>query len=71
MHLGATARAVTLSQEDEALALRAAAIVGVEVAGVDLIPSDRGPLLIEINASPGLEGIEKATKVDIAGAIIE
>ncbi len=71
MHLGATARAVTLSPEDEALALRAAAIVGVEVAGVDLIPSDRGPLLIEINASPGLEGIEKATKVDIAGAIIE
>jgi ribosomal protein S6--L-glutamate ligase len=71
MHLGATARAVTLSPEDEALALRAAAIVGVEVAGVDLIPSDRGPLLIEINASPGLEGIEKATEVDIAGAIID
>lgn len=71
MHRGATARAVTLSPEDEALALRAAAIAGVEVAGVDLLPSDRGPLLMEVNASPGLEGIENATKVDIAGAIVE
>ena len=71
MHRGATARAVTLSPEEEALAIRVATIVGVEVAGVDLLPSDRGPLIMEVNASPGLEGIEKATNVDIAGAIID
>ncbi|MEO0734424.1 MAG: RimK family alpha-L-glutamate ligase, partial [Bacteroidota bacterium] len=71
MHRGASARAVRLSAEDEALCLRAAAVTGVEIAGVDLIPSARGPLLMEVNASPGLEGIEGATKVDIAGAIID
>lgn len=71
MHRGATARQVELSPEDEALAIRTAQIVGVEVAGVDLIPSNRGPLLMEINASPGLEGIETHTGIDIAGAIIE
>ena len=51
--------------------LRTAATIGVEVAGVDLIDSKRGPLVMEVNASPGLEGIEGATGVDIAGAIIE
>ncbi len=71
MHRGATARQVELSPEEEALAIRAAQMVGVEVAGVDLIPSDRGPLVIEVNASPGLEGIETHTGIDIAGAIIE
>lgn len=71
LHRGATARPITLSAEEEALAVKAANIVGVEVAGVDLLPSQRGPLLMEVNASPGLEGIEKATEVDIAGAIIE
>lgn len=71
IHRGASATAVQLSGEDKDLCLRAAAALGVEVAGVDLIPSKRGPLLMEINASPGLEGIETATKVDIAGAIIE
>ncbi|MEM9258736.1 MAG: 30S ribosomal protein S6--L-glutamate ligase, partial [Bacteroidota bacterium] len=71
MHRGATAKPVKLSPADEALCLKAAAATGVEVAGVDLIPSSRGPLLMEVNASPGLEGIEGATKVDIAGAIID
>jgi ribosomal protein S6--L-glutamate ligase len=71
MHRGATARGITLSPEDEALAIRAADILGVEVAGVDLLPSNRGPLLMEVNASPGLEGIENATNIDIAGAIID
>lgn len=71
IHRGASAKAVKLSEADEALCLRAAKAIGVEVAGVDLIPSSRGPLLMEINASPGLEGIETATEVDIAGAIIE
>lgn len=71
IHRGASARAVQLSEKDKDLCLRAATALGVEVAGVDLIPSNRGPLLMEINASPGLEGIETATEVDIAGAIIE
>ena len=71
MHRGATARAFKLSDAEIELALKAARTVGVEVAGVDLIPSDRGPLLMEVNASPGLEGIETTTEVDIAGAIVE
>jgi ribosomal protein S6--L-glutamate ligase len=71
MHRGATAKAVHLSPDDKALAVQAARILGVEVAGVDLLPSDRGPLLMEVNASPGLEGIENTTGIDIAGAIIE
>ncbi|TXF90367.1 RimK family alpha-L-glutamate ligase [Neolewinella aurantiaca] len=71
MHRGATARQVELSAEDEALAIRAAKIVGVEVAGVDLIPSNRGHLIMEVNASPGLEGIETHTGIDIAGVIVE
>lgn len=71
MHRGATARPVELSPEDEAICIRSAKVLGVEVAGVDIIPSKRGPLLMEVNASPGLEGIEGATGIDIAGAIIE
>jgi ribosomal protein S6--L-glutamate ligase len=71
MHLGATAAAVELSPEDEKLCILAASVLGIEVAGVDLIPSSRGPLLMEVNASPGLEGIETATNIDIAGAIID
>lgn len=71
MHRGATAARATLTGEQTDLVLRTAATIGVEVAGVDLIDSKRGPLVMEVNASPGLEGIEGATGVDIAGAIIE
>ena len=71
IHRGATATALNPEELDTELILKAARTVGVEVAGVDLIPSRRGPLLMEINASPGLEGIEGVTKVDIAGAIVE
>lgn len=71
MHRGATARSVDLPAEDEALCIRSAAVLDVEVAGVDIIPGRNGPLLMEINASPGLEGIEGATGQDIAGAIID
>lgn len=71
MHRGATARPIKLSAADEALCIQSAKVLGVEVAGVDLIPSERGPLLMEVNASPGLEGIEGATEVDIAGEIID
>ena len=71
MHRGATARPIDLNAEDRDLCIRAARALGVEVAGVDLIPSHRGYLLMEVNASPGLEGIETTTGVDVAGAIIE
>jgi ribosomal protein S6--L-glutamate ligase len=49
----------------------AAKKMGLDVAGVDMLPSNRGPLIIEVNSSPGLEGIEEATKVDIAGRIFK
>lgn len=70
MHRGATARPVQLSEADRQLVLDTASTIGVEIAGVDLIPSARGPLVMEVNASPGLEGIEGATGIDIAGSII-
>ncbi|MEL6391526.1 MAG: RimK family alpha-L-glutamate ligase [Bacteroidota bacterium] len=71
MHLGATAREAELSEEECALALDVVQLLGLEIAGVDILRSRRGPLVMEVNASPGLEGIETATGVDIAGAIIE
>lgn len=70
LHLGGQARAVRLDEETSRLAVRAAQVHGLAVAGVDLLPSKRGPLLIEVNSSPGLEGIEQATGVDVAGAVI-
>jgi ribosomal protein S6--L-glutamate ligase len=71
LHRGATSEAIELSEEEVRLVLRVAELMELDVAGVDLIPSDRGPLVMEVNASPGLEGIENATGIDIAGAIIE
>lgn len=71
LHRGGVATAVEATAEDIAVAVRAAQVLGLGVAGVDLIRSDRGPLVLEVNASPGLEGIEAATGVDVAGAIVE
>jgi len=70
LHRGGTARAVRASEAEQATAVRAAAGLGLGIAGVDLIRSRRGPLVLEVNSSPGLEGIEEATGVDIAGRII-
>lgn len=70
IHRGATASKYTLSEQEVDIVLKTATAIGVEVAGIDLISSKRGPLVMEVNASPGLEGIEGATGVDIAGAII-
>ncbi len=67
---GATATIAKLSSEEQDIALRATKILGLSVAGVDILRSKRGPLVLEVNASPGLEGIEATTKVDIAGKII-
>jgi ribosomal protein S6--L-glutamate ligase len=71
LHRGGSARAVEATALEQEVAVRAARVVGLGVAGVDLIRSRRGPLVLEINSSPGLEGIEAATGVDIARAIVE
>ncbi|MEO5623468.1 MAG: 30S ribosomal protein S6--L-glutamate ligase [Dokdonella sp.] len=71
IHRGGTASAVILSTQEEVTAVRAAHLMGLGVAGVDLLRSRRGPLVLEVNSSPGLEGIEGASGVDVAGAIIE
>lgn len=71
VHQGGTAVKVKLSPEERTIAIRAAKTMGLKVAGVDLIRSNHGPLVLEINSSPGLEGVEKATGINIAGKIIE
>ncbi|HXG13069.1 MAG TPA: 30S ribosomal protein S6--L-glutamate ligase [Gemmataceae bacterium] len=71
IHRGGKARKVRLSAECRKTALAAARVLGLRVAGVDLIESKEGPMVMEVNSSPGLEGIEKATGVDVADAIIE
>ncbi|HEY9222004.1 MAG: 30S ribosomal protein S6--L-glutamate ligase [Lutibacter sp.] len=70
LHRGGTAELIKLSIDEENAALKAARIMGLGIAGVDILQSDRGPLILEVNSSPGLEGIEGATGVDIAGKII-
>ena len=71
LHLGGTAAIVRLRPDERALAVRAAKVMGLDVAGVDIIRSAHGPLVLEVNSSPGLNGIETSTGKDIAGAIIE
>ena len=71
IHRGGSASAVTLSALEIETAVRAARVMGLGVAGVDLLRSARGPLVLEVNSSPGLEGIEGASGVDVAGAIID
>ncbi len=71
IHRGGTAEATKLSTKERRTALRAARALGLSIAGVDMIRSARGPLVLEVNSSPGLEGIEGATGVDVAGEIIE
>lgn len=70
LHRGGSAQAIVLTDAERDLAIRTAAIVGLDVAGVDMLRSKRGALVIEVNASPGLEGIEAASGIDIAGAMI-
>ena len=71
LHRGGSAKLVKISPEERKTAVRSAKIMGLNVAGVDLLRSDRGPVVMEVNSSPGLEGIEKATGKDVAGMIIE
>lgn len=71
LHRGGNATVIELSDEEEIAALKAAKAMGLGIAGVDMLQSARGPLILEVNSSPGLEGIEKATGKDIATTIIK
>jgi ribosomal protein S6--L-glutamate ligase len=71
VHRGGSVEPVDLDPEFERTAVRAAQIMGLRVAGVDMLEGQDGPLVMEVNSSPGLEGIEKATKLDVAGSIID
>lgn len=70
LHRGATGIKTRLSPEEEAAAVRAAEILGLDSAGVDILRSERGPLILEVNASPGLEGIETVTGINVANEIV-
>jgi ribosomal protein S6--L-glutamate ligase len=71
IHQGGKGMPIKLSDEEKKVALKAAKAMGLAICGVDLIRSERGPLVLEVNASPGFEGIEKATRRDVATPIIE
>ena len=70
LHRGGSAQIIELTDEEENAALKAAKVLGLGVAGVDMLQSNKGPLIMEVNSSPGLEGIEAATEKDIAKTII-
>ena len=71
VHQGGTASVIRITSEERKLALKTAKALNLAVAGVDIIRSNKGPLLLEVNSSPGLEGIERATGIDIANAMIQ
>jgi len=71
LHRGGSAQLVKITPRERATAVKAAKVMGLNVAGVDLLRSERGPLVMEVNSSPGLEGIEKATGKDVAGLIVK
>lgn len=71
LHRGGTASLIKLTPEERATAARAARIMGLNVAGVDILRSNHGPVVMEVNSSPGLEGIERATNKDVASMIIQ
>ena len=71
LHRGGSANVIELTKEERETAIKAAKKLGLSIAGVDMLQSSRGPLVMEVNSSPGLEGIEGATGVDIASKIIE
>ena len=71
LHRGGTASKVRLAPEERSIAVRAARALGLNVSGVDILRSNHGPVVMEVNSSPGLEGVESTTGVDVAGKIIE
>lgn len=71
LHRGGEAKLIKVTQEEKRMALSATKIMGLNIAGVDIVRSERGPLVLEVNSSPGLAGIERISKIDIATKIIE
>ena len=71
LHRGGTASNVDITPLEKEVAIKAALTLGLDVAGVDILRAERGPLVMEVNASPGLEGIETTTGLDIAGMMID
>jgi ribosomal protein S6--L-glutamate ligase len=71
LHRGGSAELVKLSKDERLTAVNAAKAMGLNVCGVDILRSNRGPVVMEVNSSPGLEGIEKATEKDVAGVIFD
>jgi len=71
LHRGGSAQQIKISPEERSTATRAARAMGLNVCGVDMLRSNHGPVVMEVNSSPGLEGVEKATGIDVAGRIIE
>jgi ribosomal protein S6--L-glutamate ligase len=71
LHRGGSAEAVKITPKERSTAKRAANAMGLNVCGVDMLRSNDGPVVMEVNSSPGLEGVEKATGIDVAGKIIE
>lgn len=70
LHRGGITAETNITEEEQTAAVQAASVLGLNVAGVDMLRSNRGPMVVEVNASPGLKGIERATGVDVAGEII-
>ncbi len=71
LHRGGSAKMIKITPEERSTAIRAAKVMGLNVAGVDILRSNHGPLIMEVNSSPGIEGLENVTGMDIAGKIIE
>lgn len=71
LHRGGSAKLIKITPEERSTAVRSAKVMGLNIAGVDLLRSNHGPVVMEVNSSPGLEGIEKATDRDVAGMIIQ
>lgn len=71
LHRGGSAKSIKITPEERSTAVRAAKVMGLNVAGVDILRANHGPVIMEVNSSPGLEGIEAATGKDVAGTIIE
>jgi ribosomal protein S6--L-glutamate ligase len=71
LHRGGAGTSVKISPQERATAVRAAATLGLNVCGVDMLRSRRGPVVLEVNSSPGIEGLEKASGVDVADPMIE
>ncbi len=71
LHRGGQAQLVKITKAEREMALKAVKVMGLKFAGVDLLRSDRGPLIMEVNSSPGLEGVETATGIDVAGKVVE